>query len=158
MQIIILCSSLILVALMTGCGEGSRKGSSSKSAKAAEAARIEREVSQRVEQAGIESTERRTRMHTIRVVGFILLAGGAGVLLFRLQRQRGFHPTPVPQRLPPVTQWQDHHPLPSARVIETQAPKHPVQQSRSRNPSPSTPRRRNPNRRRSHRYAPKTRP
>lgn len=85
----------------------------------AEAARIEKEVARRVEAARLESSVRLSRLRTIRVVGFILLAGGAVAGLLWVRRTR--FPNTTPQfgtqqaRLP---LWQDHYPPSEGRVID----------------------------------------
>ena len=141
MQITILCSSLILVVLMAGCGGGSRKGSSSKSAKAAEAARIEREVSHRVKQAGIESTERQTRMRTWRTLGFIVLTGGAvaGLLWVRNPSSPALPGRSVLSQAIRRPLWSDQPPPRAGRVIDLNPgafpPPHPACRKR-RKPQP----------------------
>ena len=130
---------IVTLLLLGGCGDGKS------TSKSAEAARIEREVTRRVEVVKKDLKVRQNRMRTIRTTAFILLAGGSIALLVRLQRQHGLHPTPT--RLLPVTKWLDHYAIPSsARVIETQAPKHPTRKNR------------NPKRRKNPRHASKNYP
>jgi hypothetical protein len=78
MRPLILLAALLLVA---GCDDDK---SASKS-KTAEAARIEREVKRRVDAAGIETAAAENRLRTIRVIGFIVLAGGAAAALLKLR-------------------------------------------------------------------------
>jgi len=126
MQITILCSSLILLVLMAGCGGESRKGSSS------EAARIEREVNHRVEQAGIESTERQSRMRTWRTLGFIVLTGGAvaGLLWVRNPNSPALPGRSVLSQANRRPLWSDQSPPPppAGRVIDLNpnASRHPT--------------------------------
>jgi hypothetical protein len=130
MQITILCSSLILLVLMTGCREDSGKGSSS------EAARIEREVSQRVKQAGIESTERQTRMRTWRTLGFIVLTGGAvaGLLWVRNPNSPALPGRSVLSQAIRRPLWSDQPPPRAGRVIDLNPsafpPPHPARRKR----------------------------
>jgi hypothetical protein len=142
---IILIATLLMLA---GCRD------EEVSSKSAEEARIEKEVKQRVKVAEKALKVGQTRMHTIRITAFVLLAGGSIALFVRLQRQRGFHPTPIPERLPPVTRWMDHHAIPTTRVIETHPPEPVDGQRRNRSPSQATRNPPNSNRRRNQRHAP----
>src|SRR6478609_7535357 len=80
MQKPILLATLLLLA---GCHDDTP---STKSSKSAETARIEKEVAKRVEAAKLESTVRTSRLHTVRVVGFTVLAGGAVAGLLWVRR------------------------------------------------------------------------
>ena len=77
--------TILLILLLAGCNDDTPATPSSK---AAEAARIEREVARRVSAARLESAVRTSRLRTIRVVGFIVLAGGAVVGLVWLRSRR----------------------------------------------------------------------
>jgi len=107
----------MLAMLLTGCKEDPPATSS---AKAAEAARIEREVARRVSAARLESSVRTKRLHTIRVVGFILLTGAAVAGLLWLRNRRSpEHPSPqyrIQGTQPPL--WNDHYPPGNGRVID----------------------------------------
>ena len=105
-----------------------------------ESVRVEKEVARRVEAAKLESTVRTSRFHTIRVIGFIVLAGGAvaGLCWIR-QPQSSVRPTSVAQiqgALPPL--WNDHQPPRAGRVIDfppvtVSAVRQPARQPNSRN-------------------------
>jgi hypothetical protein len=136
--------SILLVTFLLPCCRDDE--TSAKSSKSAEAARIEREVKRRVEVVEKDLKVRQTRLHTIRVIGFIVLAGGSVTLFVRLQRQRGVLPVHLPESLPPVSQWRDHYPVPESRIIDPDPPE-PFNGQRS-----------NPNRSRNHHHAPAPRP
>ena len=123
--------------LLAGC-----RDDTASSSKSAEAARIEKEVKRRVEVVERDLKVRQTRLHTIRVTGFILLAGGSLALLVWLQHRRGIQPLHLPENLPPVTRWRDHYPVPPARVMDPPPPE------------PANGQRGNPNRPGNHRHAP----
>ena len=144
----------ILLALMLalpGCNEDEDKSAStSKSSKVAETARIEKMVARRVEAAKLESTVRTSRLHTIRIVGFTVLAGGAvaGLLWVRRPQFQGL-PTSVAQiQRPRPALWNDHHPPRTGRVIDfplvtpaRQQARQPDPRNRNRNYHHETPRR-----------------
>ena len=111
---------LLLLAfplLMAGC-----KGNppAAKSSKAAETARIEKEVAKRVEAARLESSVRTNRLRTIRIVGFCFLAGFAVAGLIWVQQPQ--FPNPQGRIAPPVVnrppQWTDHSRPPTGRVLD----------------------------------------
>lgn len=114
---------LALLLALPGCKEDR---SATKPSKAAEATRIEKEVARRVEAAKLESTVRTSRLQTIRLVGLVVLAGGAVGGLVWLRQSR-LTPQPPQQllnqggELPLRT---DHYPLRSGRVIDF--PRHPA--------------------------------
>ena len=143
---------IVTLLMLAGCRDEEAPS------KSAEETRIEKEVKQRVEVVEKGLKVGQTRMRTIRITAFVLLAGGSIALFVRLQRQRGFHPTPTPERLPPVTRWMDHFAVPPTRVIETHPPEPLDGQRRNRSPLQATRNPPNSNRRRNHRNAPKTRP
>ena len=113
---------VIAVFLLITCQDDKR------STRAAQEARIEREVKQRVERevaaktAAIEEKYgvRKAQLRTIRVVGFILLAGGALGGLIRLQRHRPAIPLQSGERQLRTPAWRDHHPVPTTRVLDLQ--------------------------------------
>ena len=97
---------LAILLLLAGCHEDP-----STSTKSAEEARIQKEVARRVEAARLEATVRTNRLQTIRMVGFIVLAGGAvGGLLWVRQRH-------LPASLSQVSRASQH-----CGTITTQAP------------------------------------
>lgn len=115
-----LLASLLAVLLMPGgCRDDpSDPGQSSKSSQAAEAARIEKEVVQRVAVVEQDLKVRQTRLHTYRTLGFIVLAGGAVGGLIWLQRHRSSNPAQSQERPLQLTRWWDHYTVPSTRVLE----------------------------------------
>ena len=146
---------LALILALSGCNEDADKSAStSKSSKVAEAAKIEREVARRVETAKLESTVRTSRLHTIRIVGFTVLAGGAACCLIWLQyHHRSYNPEQShggPLQMP---SWRDHYPVSTTRVLDLPPPA-PPPAARIENPTPPRHRRvsrhRNHNRRNHH--------
>jgi len=127
---------LMILLLLTGCNDDS---SATQSSKAAEAARIEKEVARRVEAARYESIVRNSRLRTIRVVGFIILAGGAVAGLIWLRNRRSpEHPSlhsRHPGTQPPL--WDDHYPSGNGRVIDF--PPGPASPRPGQAPHPPTP-------------------
>lgn len=92
---------LMALLLVTSCNEDSP---SSNSSKTAEAAKIEKEVAIRVNSARLEAAARDNLLHTFRVVGFILLAGGAVAGLMWVQRP------PPPEGQSPVVRFPETQP------------------------------------------------
>jgi hypothetical protein len=84
----------------------------------AEEARIEKEVARRTQVVETELKIRQHRLHTIRVVGFILLAGGAVAGLLWVRQSR--FPN-LPSTLARPALWSDHHPPGEGRVIDLAA-------------------------------------
>ena len=110
---------LAVLLMLGGCREDpSDPGQSSKSSQAAEAARIEKEVVQRVAVVEQDLKVRQTRLHTYRTLGFIVLAGGAVGGLIWLQRHRSFNPAQSHEHPLQLTRWRDHYSVPSTRVLE----------------------------------------
>ena len=110
----------ILLALMLALSGCHKDKSSIQPPWPGETARMEKEVARRVEAAKLESTVRTSRFHTIRVIGFIVLAGGAvaGLCWIR-QPQSSVRPPSVAQiqgALPAL--WNDHQPPRAGRVID----------------------------------------
>ena len=108
---------LVLLLALPGCNEDTPASPSKKSANVA---RIEQEVTRRVDAAKLESTVRQSRLQTIRLIGLVSLAGGAVGGLVWLRQSR-LPPQPPQQSLnqrsaPPL--WNDHHPPRPGRVIE----------------------------------------
>lgn len=127
---------LMILLLLTGCNDDSPTQSS----KAAEAARIEKEVARRVEAARYESIVRNSRLRTIRVVGFIVLAGGAVTGLIWLKNRRfpehpALHSRHPGMQSPPL--WNDHYPSGNGRVIDF--PPGPANPRPGQTPHPPTP-------------------
>jgi hypothetical protein len=144
---------LLAVLLMLG---GCRDDQSAN--KSAVEARIEREISQRVAIVEKDLKVRQTTLHTIRIVGFALLAAGAVGGLIWLQRHRPF--TPSQERPLQLPRWQDHYTVPSTRVLELPPATPPAPGIAT-----TTPQRRwasgshdpNPNRRNNHHETPRNR-
>lgn len=117
------CHFILLIALLTltGCRD---EEAAARAAKAAEEARIAREVARRVDLEHQVSVDRKPLLHTIRVVGFVVLAGGAVSGLVWLRQPRGsIHAgsnTSNYQTLPP--QANDHYPVNPGRVLELPTP------------------------------------
>ncbi len=68
---------IVILCLLTSCGSPPKKQSN-------EEARIEREVTRRVDTIRIEMEHSQKRWHTTRVVVFCLLAGGTLIWLFHV--------------------------------------------------------------------------
>ena len=118
-----MCNRTLLLAalLMLGSCDGP-SAKSSKPSKSAEAVRIEKEVAKRVEVVKIEVKARESRLHTIRVVGFIVLASGAVTALVWVSQTRlpplpGSTDLARPRPIRPI-QWNDHMPPRPGRVID----------------------------------------
>ncbi len=110
---------LAVLLMLGGCREDPPDpGQSSKSSQAAEAARIEKEVVQRVAVVEQDLKVRQTRLHTYRTLGFIVLAGGAVGGLIWLQHHRSSNPAQSHERPLQLTRWWDHYTVPSTRVLE----------------------------------------
>ena len=106
--------ALIIAVLLSGCQKDQSGGNSTQSA---EEQRIEKEVVRRVEIAGTVAKARQATLHTIRLVGFLLLAGGAVAALLWIRQPRSAmrdFGTPSPRPLP----WADHDPPKTGRVID----------------------------------------
>ena len=113
---------LAAVLLLCGCPKDESATKPSK----AEQARIEKEVATRVAAAKEDMKVQKDRLKTIRVVGFILLAGGALGGLIWLQRNRAYVPPQPGERNLQMPTWLDHFTLPSTRVLDLpQHPSHP---------------------------------
>ena len=135
---------LLLAALLVlgGCrDEPSDSDQSSKASKAAQAARIEKEVVKRVALVEKDLRVRQTRMHTIRLVGFIMLAGGAVAGLVWLQSRRSFNLMQDPQSSVRRPEWNDHYPVASARILELPPPAPPAARIATRTTPAATTRR-----------------
>lgn len=101
------------------------------SSKATEAARIETEVVRRVKIVENDLQIRQHRLRTIRIVGFVLLLGGAVCGLIWVQRPRlMFNPSSLPR----TTNWTDHHPPREGRVIDLTAGNPSTSQHKSHTP------------------------
>jgi len=111
----ILLTALLLVA----CNDDKATGKSSKSA---EEARIQREIAQRVAVAEFDLKAKQNRLRTIRVVGFILLAGGALGGLVWLQHHRSYNPAQGIDLAGRRPEWSDHYGISSSRVLELPPP------------------------------------
>ena len=111
----ILLTALLLVA----CNDDKATGKSSKSA---EEARIQREIAQRVAVAEFDLKAKQNRLHTIRVVGFILLAGGALGGLVWLQHHRSYNPAQGPDLAGRRPAWTDHYGISTSRILELPPP------------------------------------
>jgi hypothetical protein len=130
----IIAIAVVLFLLMTCNSEQSNR--------AAEEARIQKEVSRRVEYEvalKVADIERKTHirqaeLHTIRVVGFILLAGGSLGGLIWLHRYRAYVPPQPEERQLQMPTWRDHFTLPFNRVLDLQPPAQPASL-----PSPAPP-------------------
>jgi hypothetical protein len=107
-------ATILIVALLMvgGCRDGQPAD------KSAEEARIETEVARRTKAVETELKIRQHRLHTIRVVGFILLAGGAVAGLLWVRQSR-FPNLPSTHARPVL--WSDHHPPGEGRVIDLAA-------------------------------------
>lgn len=152
----IIAIAVVLFLLITCNGEQSKR--------AAEEARIQKEVSRRVANEVAQKVaviERKTNirqaeLHTIRVVGFILLAGGSLGGLIWLHRYRAYVPPQPEERQLQMPTWLDHFTLPFNRVLDLQPPAQPAPSSFLPSPAPqdawidnnTPPRRRRASRRR----------
>ena len=106
--------AMLIAVMLAGCHNDQSAG---KSAKSAEEQRIEKEVVRRVELAGTAAKARQSTLHTVRLVGFLLLAGGSVAALVWLRQPRSRMPDPGTRTFHPP-QWQDHHPPRTGRVID----------------------------------------
>jgi hypothetical protein len=132
------CVPILFLILLTlpGCNDDT-PGTRFK--KTADAARIEKEVTRRVEAAKLDASVRKSRLQTIRLISFVVLAGGAvGGLVWLRQSRASGQSSPgslLPQNHPPL--WTDHYPTHPGRVIDFPA-------------TPANPPQRHPPYRRSH--------
>ena len=142
---------LAALLLLSGCPQEEAKPSR------AEEARIEKEVAVRVAVAKEELKIQKSRLKTIRVVGFILLAGGALGGLIWLQRNHAYTPPQPHERTLQMPSWRDYWALPSTRVLELPrpVPRAPLDARVEGEPTP--PRRRASRRRHRHRNRNRTR-
>jgi len=130
------CYTILLMTLLVlpGCRDDKAKDRAARATKAAQEARIEREVAKRVSTERLASTERKARLHTIRVIGFIVLTGGTVSWLVWLQNHRGSNPVRLSasnqHALPP--QAYDHYPVKPGRVLDLQQPSPPTRHRRKR--------------------------
>ena len=110
---------ILLLAALLMLGACREDQSANQSARSAEEARIQKEVARRVEVVENDLKTRQVRLHTIRLLGFILLAGGAVAGLLWV-RQARFPNTPVrpATRHPVLPEWSDHYQPGSGRVID----------------------------------------
>ena len=122
---------LMTLLILTGCRDDKARA---RAAKAAQEARIQREVAKRISTERQALAKSNTRLHTIRVVGFIVLTGGAVTGLVWLQNHRGSNPVRLSasnqQALPP--QAHDHYPVKPGRVLDLQPPSTPTRRRRKR--------------------------
>jgi len=153
---------LVLILLLNSCLEDE-----SGSAKSAEAKKFEKAVAQRVEkEVEVIKTDLKvwqTRMHTIRMVGFIVLTGGAVGSLIWLQRNHSYNPGQEPERQLQIARprWWDHYAPRAGRILELQPqapqlPQAPPAPRAARTEADTPPRRRrasgNRNRNRNHHH------
>ena len=135
MPVVLLFTMLLLMA---GCGGG--KSSSAKTARQQdEAARLER-------MAAMQSEERKSRLHTLRILGFAALSGGAVLTLIWAGKSRPSSGVFTSPQSRPVIHWQDHvPPRQTGRIIDMRDPGRPTEpaapsgsgiQPVSRNPNP----------------------
>jgi len=123
---------LMAILLCLGGCKGSTWGSGqSKQAEIEARQKAEAVARQKVEQAARESNERRDRLHTLRIVAFVVLAGGA-VAVIAWARQPA--PRPVFDNLPgrtppeqrpvsqPILMNDSTHPRGEGRVIDLPRP------------------------------------
>jgi hypothetical protein len=114
MRVLIL---FLMLLTITGCNDDTP---ASRSKKSADAARIEKEVTRRVEAAKLDASVRKSRLQTIRLISFVVLAGGAaGGLVWLRQSPMSGQSSPgsrLPQNHPPL--WTEHYPPHPGRVIE----------------------------------------
>ena len=100
---------LALVLTLVGCQDEKKSAAASKAA---------REAIQREQKARRESDERKARLRTIRVVGFIVLSSGAvAVLVFTGRPPTSSHIVPM------TPEWRDRiGQTPMRRIIEVNPP------------------------------------
>ena len=117
--------------LLSGCRDDK---AAARAAKAAEEARIEREVAKRVSGKRQASAERKDMLHTIRLTGFIVLTGGAVTGLVWLRRPGGAGSVrqSVSHQQRPLRQTYDHHPVLPGRILDIQQPAPPSRHRRGR--------------------------
>lgn len=118
---------LMMLLTLAGCKDDTP---ATRSKKTADAARIEKEVTRRVEAAKLEASVRKSRLQTIRLISFVVLAGGAvGGLVWLRQSRISGQSSPgslLPPNHPPL--WTDHYPTQPGRVIDFPAtPANPPQ-------------------------------
>ena len=96
-----------------------------RSSRAAQEARIEQEVKERVEQeVAIEqkTNVRQAELRTYRVAGFVLITSGALACLFWLQRTRSYVRSQPRDYNLQVPAGRGHFPVPTTRVFDLQPP------------------------------------
>jgi hypothetical protein len=99
--------------------------------KATEEARIQTEVARRVKVVESDLKIRQHRLRTIRIVGFVVLLGGAVTGLVWVRRPRlTFNPSSLPR----PKNWTDHHPPGEGRVIDLTAGSPSASQHKSHTP------------------------
>jgi hypothetical protein len=115
--------------LLSGCRDDT---AAARAAKAAEEARIDREVAKRVSGKRQASAERKDMLHTIRLTGFIVLTGGAVTGLVWLRRPQGAGSVgqSVSHQQTPPRQTYDHHPVLPRRILDVQQPSPPSRHRR----------------------------
>ncbi|MEO8613777.1 MAG: hypothetical protein ABI600_01440 [Luteolibacter sp.] len=108
---------IVVLIILTGCRDDETAASRKKSA---EIERFDQELTGRVETERLELSERKIRLHTFRVVGFIVLTGGAVSGLIWLRQQRVSNPVGnrASNYQTPPTQANDHYPVPPGRVLD----------------------------------------
>jgi len=140
--------TLMLAALLLLCG--CPKDESDSKPSRAEQARIEKEVATRVAVAKEEMKVEKSRLKTIRLVGFILLAGGALCGLVWLQRNHSYFPPQPQERHLQMPSWRDYWAIPSTRVLDLPQPAQRAPLDARVEGETEPPRRRAPRRRHRH--------
>jgi len=126
---------LMVLLMLPGCRDDEAAD------KAAEEAKIEREVSRRVVTERKELSERKPMLRTVRVVGFIVLTGGAVFGLMWLRHQRVSNPvgSRASNYQTPPPQANEHYPVPRGRVLDLRTPSPRNQPRRRHHETPHRP-------------------